>query len=398
MQPNLIKSFGYPVEEHTVTTQDGYILSLHRIPGSKYGANNTGPKMPVLLGHCMVGSSAIWSFAPNYSLAYTLADQGNTFEFSRHFHHVFKSSFSSHIFCPDYDVWMINVRGNTYSRKHVFLDPSADAAFWNFSHHESAIYDYAATIDHILNKTGQPDMYFAGYSMGTAQYLILLSEKPEYNSKIRAGFLMGPAAIGKHATNPLVAGSPYAEHMKWVVNSLGIYEIVTNMKEIQAFFTQLLCDSGSYQRIVCSYIFAAAVGMEPGSIDPDMIPAIMTHMPAGVSTKTMTHLAQMFRNGEHFSKYDHGREGNLKVYGTPHPERYNLKNVIVPTALIGGDRDGFAGEKDLEILASQLPNVLFNNQVDFGHLDFIFGSGVHHQINLPIVEKMNQMRFKNCCV
>ena len=30
-----------------------------------------------------------------------------------------------------YDVWLANARGNTYSRKHVSLDPS-DSRFWEF--------------------------------------------------------------------------------------------------------------------------------------------------------------------------------------------------------------------------------------------------------------------------
>ena len=69
-QPQLIQSFGYPVEEHVVTTSDGYILVIHRIP------NALGS--PVLLGHCLVGSSATWVFGPrDNSLAYMLADAGN---------------------------------------------------------------------------------------------------------------------------------------------------------------------------------------------------------------------------------------------------------------------------------------------------------------------------------
>ena len=68
-QPQLIRSYGYQVEEHVVTTSDGYILVNHRIPNVKGS--------PVLLGHCLVGSSATWAFGPrDNSLAYMLADEG----------------------------------------------------------------------------------------------------------------------------------------------------------------------------------------------------------------------------------------------------------------------------------------------------------------------------------
>ena len=81
LQPELIRSYGYPVEEHQVVTEDGYILTLHRIPHGRHEQhhqhrNSTNAKVPVLLGHCMVASSAVWSFMPNHSLAYTLADNG----------------------------------------------------------------------------------------------------------------------------------------------------------------------------------------------------------------------------------------------------------------------------------------------------------------------------------
>ena len=32
-----------------------------------------------------------------------------------------------------YDVWLGNVRGNTYGRRHVSLNPDTDSEFWDFS-------------------------------------------------------------------------------------------------------------------------------------------------------------------------------------------------------------------------------------------------------------------------
>ena len=44
---DIVRSYGYPFEEHTVTTSDGYILRLFRI---SHGLNDTYyPRRPVLL-------------------------------------------------------------------------------------------------------------------------------------------------------------------------------------------------------------------------------------------------------------------------------------------------------------------------------------------------------------
>lgn len=66
LQPQIIARHGYPSETHTVTTEDGYLLELHRIPCSK------NPKLcggaPVFLQHGLLGSSADWLVNGNNSL------------------------------------------------------------------------------------------------------------------------------------------------------------------------------------------------------------------------------------------------------------------------------------------------------------------------------------------
>jgi len=49
----MIRKAGYPAEAHIALTNDGYLLTLHRIPGSK-------DSLPVLLQHGLLCSSADW--------------------------------------------------------------------------------------------------------------------------------------------------------------------------------------------------------------------------------------------------------------------------------------------------------------------------------------------------
>ena len=67
-----------------MTTDDGYILGVHRIP---HGRNEdsrkdrnvkTKPKQSIFLGHGLTSSSASYSWGPpDKSLGYILADAGN---------------------------------------------------------------------------------------------------------------------------------------------------------------------------------------------------------------------------------------------------------------------------------------------------------------------------------
>lgn len=58
-QPNLIRRNGYPVQVHHVTTEDGYILEMHRIPYGLKSPEGQG-KNPVIVRHGNFQSSADW--------------------------------------------------------------------------------------------------------------------------------------------------------------------------------------------------------------------------------------------------------------------------------------------------------------------------------------------------
>ena len=67
--PQLISEKGYPVESHDVSTSDGYILTMHRIPR---------PGSPaVLLQHGLLDASETWVInSANNSLGFLLHDAG----------------------------------------------------------------------------------------------------------------------------------------------------------------------------------------------------------------------------------------------------------------------------------------------------------------------------------
>ncbi|XP_076273451.1 lipase 1-like isoform X2 [Rhynchophorus ferrugineus] len=154
-----VPRLGYPLENHYVETEDGYILNLHRIPHGINTSDSSRP--PVLLMHGLLSSSMDWIMpGPNKSLGLILADAG-------------------------YDVWLGNNRGNTYSRNHTAWDADRDKErFFNYSYHEIGVYDLPAMIDEVLSVTGHSKLTYIGFSEGFTSFLVMGSIKPQYNNKI----------------------------------------------------------------------------------------------------------------------------------------------------------------------------------------------------------------------
>lgn len=65
LQPQIIRRHGYASESHVIQTEDGYLLTLHRIPASK---NGTAGNQPVFLQHGLLSSSSDWVDSEENSL------------------------------------------------------------------------------------------------------------------------------------------------------------------------------------------------------------------------------------------------------------------------------------------------------------------------------------------
>lgn len=60
------------------------------------------------------------------------------------------------------------------------------------------IFDVPAIIEAVTDITKQESVYYVGHSMGAAALTILLSERPEYNSRIATAFFLAPAVYLGH--------------------------------------------------------------------------------------------------------------------------------------------------------------------------------------------------------
>ncbi len=75
-----------------------------------------------------------------------------------------------------YDVWLINFRGNSYSREHAWLDADSDESYWNFSFEEFGEYDLKASIQFIQNqRNDNKKLTLIGYSLGTTAIMYAMS-------------------------------------------------------------------------------------------------------------------------------------------------------------------------------------------------------------------------------
>ncbi|XP_059093434.1 lipase 3-like [Tigriopus californicus] len=349
----MIEYWGYPVEDHQVTTSDGYILTMHRIPGGRdevQDPGQQGQKTPVFLGHCLLCTSAVFAFGPpTKSLAYVLADAG-------------------------FDVWMGNTRGSTWSKNHTTLDTGMGSeAFWDFGWDKTGRLDYSAEIDYILEQTSFDQLFVVGYSMGASQYLVLLSEMPEYNAKVKAGVLMGPPAFMGHATHPIFLLAEAAEDITDLIHELGIYEFLPSSDLMHYIAHEVCDDEHPVGASLCSNLFFAFFQVSYSYMNVSMIPFYLDHLPGGTSTQTFVHYAQLFLDKDRFARYDYGPVRNQLEYGQDTPPEYDLSKVSAPTALFVGNADDLADPVDAALLMDRLPNVIYNEIVDFdgwNHFDF----------------------------
>lgn len=355
----LIRKAGYPAQAHIVQTEDGYLLTLHRIPRDN--------KPPVLLQHGLLSSSTDWVISgEKKALAFILADEG-------------------------YDVWLGNIRGNTYSRAHVSLCP-CDSRFWNFSFHEMGIYDLPAMISYITNTTSQSLHTYIGHSMGTTASYIMAAERPDIAEMVQAIISLAPVAFTEHIKSPFRYFAPFASNYEIIAHFFGEDEFLPQ-NGVFHFLSKYGCDVDNFRERICANIVFLICGFDKEQFDYNLLPLILSHDPAGSSTKTLVHFSQEVTSGK-FRQYDYGHRKNLLIYNTTEPPEYNLANITVPIALFYADNDWLASSLDVKRLYSLLPNILDLYRVPFpkfNHVDFLWGKDAPELVYKRLLKIMKKI-------
>ncbi|XP_014213302.1 lipase 3-like [Copidosoma floridanum] len=351
------------LETHTVTTEDGYILTLNRMAGPP-------GSVPVLLQHGLLGCAEEWLIAgAGKSLPHILNYQG-------------------------YDVWLGNIRGSTLSRKHQTLSTS-DPQFWNFTWVELGLYDLPAMITYITQLKND-SLFYVGHSMGATTFSVMSIEKPEIAKNVKAMLSLAPATYVYHMKSPpMKLMSYFWNAFLKVSHTLGFHEFFPRNVFFDSF-SYYICESRLLRGIFCSNSLFLISGFNSKQLDFDLLPKIWSLFPAGTSIKLYTHFLQQVTVNE-LRKFDYGAENNLLMYNSSVPPNYDISQIRVPVAVFWSENDWTVVKEDVYHFYEQLSFKLGIYKVEdslFNHFDFLWGMNAPETLYANMLNVMNDYEKK----
>ncbi|GBG58765.1 hypothetical protein CBR_g165 [Chara braunii] len=380
---DIIRDTGYPYEAMKVTTEDGYILKLERIPRPE-------SRKVVFMQHGLLDSALGWlSNGVTGSQAFAAYDHG-------------------------FDVFLGNFRGYS-SKEHVNTNISA-ASYWKYSINEHGVQDIPAMVDKIheikcaelaepnrdsirrrVPQEGSSSIKSDGgdeaeeampyslsviaHSLGGAATLIYVVTRQLQNIPHRLSRIILLSPAGFHMKSPTLFD--YLSFLVPLVDPLmkrfvpGIYIPTRGLRLLFNKLTQDFQNLPALKALVQVIISSVVSGGDTS----DWVGALrnphynMNKMP-GVSYLVMMHLRQMKSSGR-FALYDYGNARmNIAAYGSPTPPdigaHYHLINVPVDVVL--GRNDKLIPQemvlRHYEIMKSAGCDVSVKD-FEYGHLEFL---------------------------
>ncbi|MED6197403.1 hypothetical protein PIB30_056198 [Stylosanthes scabra] len=351
---------GYQCQELSVTTEDGYILSVQRIPEGRRAENNSGNgnnKQPVILQHGILVDGRTWLLnSPEQNLPLILADNG-------------------------FDVWIANTRGTTFSRNHTSLDPS-QSAYWDWTWNELASCDLPAVFDYVSSQTGGQKIHYVGHSLGTLIALASFSEGKLVN-QVKSAALLSSIAYLSHMKSRLIDLAARF-HMDELLRILGLSEFIPKGLPVVRCLRRLCALPG----VNCNNLLTALTGKNC-CLNSSAFDLFLINEPLSTSTKNLIHLAQVVRSGV-LAKFKH--------FGQLYSPIYNLSNIPheLPLFISYGGQDALSDVLDVTTLLDYYLKVHDDNKhsvlfiKDYAHFDFVMGDNAKDILYNEVISFFNR--------
>eukprot|EP01087_Luapelamoeba_hula_P016092 TRINITY_DN4917_c0_g1_i1.p1 TRINITY_DN4917_c0_g1~~TRINITY_DN4917_c0_g1_i1.p1 ORF type:complete len:464 (-),score=77.92 TRINITY_DN4917_c0_g1_i1:68-1459(-) len=358
----LITSKGYPVEEHYVTTKDGYILTLHRIPHGKLNKQDddrqekekditTAPPRPVVfLLHGFMQCSEVWICRPKpeNNIAFALADLG-------------------------YDVWLGNVRGNKYSMKHIKRTPF-EPRFWAFCLDEIIQYDMPSMLEYVLEWTSVDKLSYIGFSQGTALGFGAFSMNPALAKRVNVFIALASTAKVLPLQNRMLNAVAHTrpEMLFLMFGNKSFLNIV--------LWWRVHAPRGTFAWMI-EFGNKMLFGWDGSRIADSEKSHVYAHLYSQTSVKCVVHWFQIIcsRTFQMFDDSYRTSARNVDSYHQNSVPSYPLSRLqSCPVACFYGLRDNMS---DIKRLVGALPkNTRYFEEPDYEHLDFLWADNVRTHV------------------
>jgi len=281
---------------------------------------------------------------PTQSLGFILADEG-------------------------YDVWLVNVRMNTYS-----FNLSADLGNWTFDWDEHG-QDLSPAVDYILSVTGQSSLSIVAHSQGATSLVAELSVNPDFQSKVKLSVLLAPVTYLSNEKSPFFS----------VAAELHLDEILefllgdTSFSPTPGLLKKIFAGSCNILPSLCEGALSSLFGSTK-NLDPNRMEVYTAHWPDETSVQNIVHWIQNARTGL-FNNYAQTVE-------------YQPQNIHSPTLVIYGTNDDLGDPADVQTLVNFLTQgggLIRTTSINgFAHMDFVWAYEAANVVYPLVISTLNQ--------
>lgn len=349
----------YQIEEHEVTTEDGYIQQLMRINLVESEKRKLAPEYQKNVGKVVYIQHGLFGYSGQ--LFYTQ-----------------EASIGFHLINRGFDVWAGNERGNMFSSRHVNTE-IRPKDFYKFTFDDTAAYDVPSVYKHILTTTKVEKLAYVGYSLGTTIFFAAASNEKHHefiNSTTEKFIGIAPTVYLANTSKPVRFMASFVDFATWLFHFLDINRFFPKkISESPTIPIMLKFMTDNFMPIMKNIIPSVPINLDYDVFYDDAY-KVQKHYPAGTSVWNFLHYLQISKHqGEgKFVKFDYGYNGNMAKYGQPKPPAYDVSKTKTEIHLQCGELDYISQKQDVEDLVKDLPlsqvkTYWFEN---FSHMTFIF--------------------------